>query len=249
MDKHYGFIYLTTNLINGKQYIGQHRINNQKTLDPQYFGSGTAISHSIKLHGKENFKREILCFCESSEELNEYEIYFINEFNAVIDRNFYNCAEGGSNGNNFAGKTKEEIEEIVKKRNNTINNKSIEERKETSKKISKSIKERWKNKNFKNNMIIKRSCENSPMAKSVYCVELNIVFSYIRLAERYCVNILNSSIPSHIRHVCRGGRNSTGMLKNGVKLTWKYVEDVDEETLKNAIYIDSEKYNELLSKM
>ena len=43
MQKHYGFVYLTIDLNNGKGYIGKHKIRNQKTLDPKYIGSGKII--------------------------------------------------------------------------------------------------------------------------------------------------------------------------------------------------------------
>ena len=47
-------VYLITNLINGKRYIGMDSKNN-----PQYLGSGTLILKAIKKYGKENFKKEI----------------------------------------------------------------------------------------------------------------------------------------------------------------------------------------------
>ena len=59
-------IYKTTNLTTGKIYVGQDSKNN-----PNYFGSGKYIFRSIKKYGKENFKKEILCECNSKEELNE----------------------------------------------------------------------------------------------------------------------------------------------------------------------------------
>ena len=112
---------------------------------------------------------------------------------------------------------------------------------------SKAIKTSWENPERKKIQIEKLSGEKSYKAKKVYCNELNIVFSYIALAEKYCINVLNSKI-GPIRHVCNGKRKSTGKLQDGTKLTWNWLEDVDEETLKNATYIDSKKYEELLSK-
>ena len=66
----YGFIYITTNLINGKKYIGQHKGDGTDN----YLGSGDRLIIAIKKYGKCNFKREILCFAESKEELDLLEI-------------------------------------------------------------------------------------------------------------------------------------------------------------------------------
>ena len=47
-------IYLTTNLINGKIYIGL--LTNLKKKN--YLGSGKILKKAINAYGKENFKRE-----------------------------------------------------------------------------------------------------------------------------------------------------------------------------------------------
>ncbi len=48
-------VYLITNLINSKHYIGAEKGNNS-----DYFGSGKLIGEAIKEFGKENFKKGIL---------------------------------------------------------------------------------------------------------------------------------------------------------------------------------------------
>ena len=50
----YFILYKTTNLINGKSYIGIHKTNN---LNDGYLGSGFAITEAIEKYGKDNFKR------------------------------------------------------------------------------------------------------------------------------------------------------------------------------------------------
>ena len=88
----YGYIYLTTNLINNKKYIGQHRASK---FSMKYLGSGIHLTNAIKKYGKENFKLEVLCECFSEQELNEKEKYFIKIYNAVESDDFYNIAKGG----------------------------------------------------------------------------------------------------------------------------------------------------------
>jgi group I intron endonuclease len=77
-------VYITKNLINGKKYIGKDSHN-----DPNYLGSGALLLKDIKTYGKENFKKEILEHC-TKENLGEREEYWINYFNAVKSKNFYN---------------------------------------------------------------------------------------------------------------------------------------------------------------
>ena len=88
----YYFIYETTNLINGKKYIGKHITDN---LDDGYLGSGIVIQNAIKKYGRENFKREILEFCENEEMCYKLEYEYIKNANAYSSSNYYNLSEGG----------------------------------------------------------------------------------------------------------------------------------------------------------
>ena len=97
------YIYRTTNLVNGKTYIGQH----YGELDDYYIGSGNTLKKAIAKYGKENFKKEILEICSDYRELNEAEERWIKELNAVEDDNCYNIASGGYNSNPCAGMTPE----------------------------------------------------------------------------------------------------------------------------------------------
>ena len=96
----YGYIYETTNLINGKKYIGQHR----GSFDKEYKGSGTLLRRAIKKYGKENFEVKLLEECNNQIHLNEREIYWITKFNADLSNNYYNICKGGSNERTFRGK-------------------------------------------------------------------------------------------------------------------------------------------------
>ena len=57
------------------------------------------LYRAIRKYGICNFKIEILEHCFSSEELNTREIYYIAEYDSIIDHNKgYNLEYGGNNG-------------------------------------------------------------------------------------------------------------------------------------------------------
>lgn len=64
-DHMYHYVYKTTNIKNDKVYVGKH---STKNLNDGYMGSGTYLLHAINKHGKENFKTDILFFCDTEEE-------------------------------------------------------------------------------------------------------------------------------------------------------------------------------------
>lgn len=72
-----GVIYKTTNLVNGKIYIGL-----DTKLKDTYLGSGLYIGRAIKKYGRENFKREIIDQADNYEDLQNKEIFWIKKFNA-----------------------------------------------------------------------------------------------------------------------------------------------------------------------
>lgn len=88
----YGYIYLTTNLINNKKYIGQHK---SSELDESYKGSGKVLLQALDKYGHENFKCEILTWCKSKKELDEQEEFYIDLYNCVESDEFYNLKPGG----------------------------------------------------------------------------------------------------------------------------------------------------------
>lgn len=91
----YGYIYKTTNLINGKIYIGQHK---KTYLDENYLGSGFSLSRAIKKYGKNNFTCQILEFCKDKKDLDIKEIKYIRLFNSTDPSKGYNISSGGQGG-------------------------------------------------------------------------------------------------------------------------------------------------------
>lgn len=93
MDDVYGYIYKITNKLDGKSYIGQKK---STKLVEHYWGSGDLITAAIRKYGIDNFDREILEWCNSKEELNTAEIYWIKKFNTI--ETGYNLSPGGNGG-------------------------------------------------------------------------------------------------------------------------------------------------------
>jgi hypothetical protein len=88
-------IYKTTNLLNGKFYIGKH---NQPTSEfDGYYGSGSLLKKAIKKYGKDNFIRETLF--EFSDEHSAYhkEITVIRDH--LSNPLCYNLRTGGTGRN------------------------------------------------------------------------------------------------------------------------------------------------------
>lgn len=120
----YGYIYKTINMIDEKVYIGKHTneyVRKNNCIDPKYFGSGKVITNAIAKYGVDKFKCEILEWCDSLENLNNREKYWINYYMTNYPTTCYNLAEGGSGGNNLKYKTEKEKLEIFDRIRKSIN--------------------------------------------------------------------------------------------------------------------------------
>lgn len=53
------YIYLITNLVNNKKYVGQTN-NFQRRMNEHRSGQGTVIDQAIKTYGVKNFSSEII---------------------------------------------------------------------------------------------------------------------------------------------------------------------------------------------
>lgn len=88
----YGYIYLTTNQVTNKMYIGQHK---SEIFDHSYLGSGKLLRKAIAKYGRENFTCILLKECFSKAELNQSEIEYISKYKADTSDSYYNIAKGG----------------------------------------------------------------------------------------------------------------------------------------------------------
>jgi len=102
----YGYIYLTTNLINNKKYVGKHK---SEVFTESYKGSGTYLNNAIAKYGWDNFKVELIKECYSEEDLNNSEIEEIAKRDAVNSSDYYNLTLGGFGGFDFINQNRDKF--------------------------------------------------------------------------------------------------------------------------------------------
>ena len=234
-----GYIYCITNEINKKKYIGQtiqeyekrwyrhiYELNNNKHMNKH-------LQSAWDKYGESNFSFEILetLKCNSEEELrksiDEKETFYISKWNLLNREYGYNVAEGGSNGNNFAGKSEEELNEIKRKKSESMKGKNVGKyhSDESKKKMSESHKgeknpnygKQWdderkqksseKKKGKKFSLEHKESLSKAHVKAYVKCIELNIIKAGCNEMKRYLEkNGYPTISASAISKVCNGER-------------------------------------------
>lgn len=100
----YGFVYVITNTITGKKYVGKKFFYSAKTKvikgkkkryktqsDWQtYYGSNTELQKDVTLQGKEAFKREIIHLCKSKGECGYLEAKEQFDRSVLESNDYYN---------------------------------------------------------------------------------------------------------------------------------------------------------------
>lgn len=99
-----GIIYMITNNLNNKKYIGQtirgffERYNEYKSdLNNKNKSNNIYLYNSFVKYGFENFKFEIIDTAKSIDELNKKEIQYIKKYNTTNREFGYNLHDGGRN--------------------------------------------------------------------------------------------------------------------------------------------------------
>ena len=96
-EDYYGFIYMITNKITGKRYIGRKYFTKAATRQVKgkkrktrkesdwldYYGSSPSLLRDIEQFGKENFHREILRLCKTRGETNYWEARYQFEYKVL----------------------------------------------------------------------------------------------------------------------------------------------------------------------
>ena len=107
-----GFVYMITHIPSGKYYIGKKQLVSNRTLPPlkgtkrkrkvtkesdwrTYYSSNLWIKQQVKEGKQEEFKREIIRFCNCKKGLSYYEMYWQFKYDVLSDENSLN---GNING-------------------------------------------------------------------------------------------------------------------------------------------------------
>ena len=102
-----GFVYLITDVSNGKKYVGKKNFWSTRRLPPlkgktrkrtvkkesdwkDYFGSSEQVKLLVESHGRDNFKREILHLCNTKGEMSYLEAKEQFDRNVLFSDEYYN---------------------------------------------------------------------------------------------------------------------------------------------------------------
>lgn len=103
-DKAIGFVYIITNTLSGKKYIGKKLFHSSKTIQKNkkkkkikvesdwksYFGSNETLKNLVSQLGEEYFTREILYICYSKSECSYLELKEQILRDVILSNDYYN---------------------------------------------------------------------------------------------------------------------------------------------------------------
>ena len=225
MGNHYNCIYMYTNLINGKRYVGKAKDFDERH-EQHLKRDGQLINKKIKEYGIENFKIEILIEnVQDDDKLNEYEKFFIKRKRSHVSYGTgYNRTWGGDGGDTLSGMTEEQRKEHSRKISKAMKGKP---RKPVSEETKRRMSEAQKGN--KNPMYgVHRYGEDNPMAQKVICLETKQSFNTIKDAEEWLGK-------GNIRQYLRGRSKYAGKHPiTGEKLHWMYYNEYLKLNSKNS---------------
>lgn len=105
------YIYMITNNINNKRYIGQRIYRGDDINKDNYMGSGRLLKLAQKKYGMSNFSKQVIEYCDDAESLDEAEIWWIKAYDAQNNPMFYNLAYGGQGNSRPTDETKQKMAE------------------------------------------------------------------------------------------------------------------------------------------
>ena len=132
-------VYLIINLENGKVYVGQTKnFANRKRghLYDARRGSTRPLYRSIRKHGEENFKFEVIEECED-DLINEREQYWVSHYDSFNPKKGYNLTSGGNQGKLVSKTTKVKLSQSLKGNKHCVGRQSSPETRDKLRKCGK----------------------------------------------------------------------------------------------------------------
>lgn len=200
-------VYMHTNRINGKKYIG---ITSQKYVTGRWHnGEGykqqRRFYSAIKHYGWDGFVHEVLFSDLSKDEAEQKEVELIAKYRANDPEHGYNIENGGHT-NKY---TKEQRKQM------SLSHIGIKRTHETRKKMSAShigLSTKWltgrkASEETRNKMSERKQGENNPRARAV--IQLDLRGGYVNRFETLndAAHAVNANNTSHISQCCAGKRN------------------------------------------
>ena len=104
LEPYVGFVYMITNVSNGKKYIGKKLFKNRKIQQVKgkkkrilvnsnwkdYWGSNKPLQEDVELLGQERFQREVLMLCKGKGECNYFEALYQFQHRVLESPLWYN---------------------------------------------------------------------------------------------------------------------------------------------------------------
>lgn len=200
--KEYNFscIYLWTNLVNGKKYVGQTMCFYRRMKNYRHTYPNAYMERAVNKHGLDNFDITILERDVPLDKLDEREQYWLDYYQSYdLDKGYNICK--------IAGTTK-----------------GVTHTEEWCQEHSDYMKEKWKDAEYRNFWHNRMSGENNYFygkrfsgdknghAKAVRCVELNKIYTTVQEASK-----CSGTSRQNISHVLNGRQETAGGYH------WEYI--------------------------
>jgi hypothetical protein len=114
MEKKFNFVFITINLVNGHQYVGEHSSNDLNSRGTKnYLGSGILFLKKIEQYGRENFERKDLEFFQTKREAFDAQEKYIRLYKTHVSQGGYNKDwTGGRNTKYWRDESRKKISKI-----------------------------------------------------------------------------------------------------------------------------------------
>ena len=200
--KKYDFscIYLWTNLVNGKKYVGQTTCFHRRMKTYRYTYPNAYMEHAVNKHGLDNFDITILERDVPLDKLDEREQYWLDYYQSYdLDKGYNICKIA-------------------------VTTKGVTHTEEWCQEHSDYMKEKWKDTEYRNFWHNRMSGENNYFygkrfsgdknghAKAVRCVELNKIYTTVQEASK-----CSGTSRQNISHVLNGRQETAGGYH------WEYI--------------------------